>query len=150
MSWKSEIVFRNCFSDWYFCFNKPFIPKVSELFFLLLPKLEIFLTDLSISSSKAIVLLVAAVKQSISNGLIIRFSNSFFTTPTNLCRKTRLSWWCVLYLNSSLNGVGSILSSKIYFATSIPQSSQRSKAALLLCSEDVWAHFVHGFGPEPW
>lgn len=61
-SWKSEIVFRNCFSDWYFCFNKPFIPKVSELFFLLLPKLEIFLTDLSISSSKAIVLLVAAVK----------------------------------------------------------------------------------------
>ena len=64
MSRKSEIVFQNCFSDWYFCFNKPFIPNVS--------------------SWKTLVLLLTAVKLSVSNWLTIIFLEPFHITYKSL------------------------------------------------------------------
>ena len=124
---KSEIVFLNCFSDWYFCFNKPFIPKVFELF---LAQIRNIFDRFDYLFIKMIVLLLIAVKSSVLNGLTIKFSRNLFTSPTNLCRKAGISSWWFLYLNSSVDWVGLILSSKLLIILTIllPQSSHRSKA----------------------
>ena len=63
-------------------FQKPFI--------YVLPKSEVILANLTVSSSKTIALLLTEVKSSVSNGLTIKFSNSLFTS-SNLYWKP----WCL-------------------------------------------------------
>ena len=102
MSRKSEIVFRSSFIDRYFCFNMLFIPKPLKCFS---PKSEIFLTISLSSLSKMIVLLLTSVKSLVSKGLTIKTFRALFTSPTNISGKARVSLWCFLYLNSSVDWV---------------------------------------------